>query len=102
MFEEYRVASRGWNRGGSLRKSLEEKRSRRQHSKRDAAATGALASRRKGGQERRRWRMMMVRSKELAVFRGVNVRCVAGSRGLLEGLARRLSSSLGEWGKSSS
>lgn len=25
--------------------------------------------------------MLMVRSKDLVVFRGVNVRCVAGSRG---------------------
>lgn len=47
-FEEYRVVSSGWNRGG---RAWREKRSRRQHSNRDAAATGALASRGREGRK---------------------------------------------------
>lgn len=55
-----------------MRKRLEGGKGQKRHSRRDVAATGAVASRRKGGQGRGRgWRMVMVRNKELVVFRGV-------------------------------
>lgn len=80
---------------------MEGGKGQKRHSRRDVAATGALASRRKGGQGRG-WRMVMVRNKELVVFRGVGavwLRLEELEERVVGGPCREALATLGEWEK---
>lgn len=67
-----------------MRKSLEAKKKLGEKAAQQEGCCSHWCSvkQKEGRKRRREWRLRMVRSRDLVVFRGVNVGCVVGSKGV--------------------